>query len=72
MLLNSLFVFSLYQLLDLSTSEWGGSVFEQLGYGVILISCDWILRLIPLFSGRWEITQNFAENVTVPSFADSS
>jgi len=30
-----------------------GYVTDSWGYGVILISRDWILRLVPLFSGRW-------------------
>ena len=34
---------------------WG--CYKQLGYGVILISCDWILRLVPTFWGDKEISQ---------------
>ena len=46
--------------------------YEQLGYGVILISHDWILHLIPCFPGNDEITPNFAKNLMVPPFADLS
>ena len=27
--------------------------YEQLGYCVILISCDWIIHFVPQFFGRW-------------------
>ena len=27
--------------------------YEQLGYGVVLTSRDWILHIVPLFLGRW-------------------
>jgi len=38
------------------------------GYGVILLSRDWILRL----RGDGEIAPNFAKNLTVPLFSDLS
>jgi len=31
--------------------SWLG--YDELGYGVILISRDWIRRIVPLFLGRW-------------------
>ena len=48
----------------LYTTSWG--------YGVVLISRDWILRLILLFSEMGNLPPNFAENLTVPSFGELS
>jgi len=42
------------------------------GCGVILISRDWILPLVPLFSRDEKIAPNFAKNLTVPSFGEFS
>jgi len=55
--LSGYFFVSFLSLLMLSSQNQrmdGWSVFyEQLGFGVALISRDWIRRLVPLFSGRW-------------------
>jgi len=47
-----------------------GYVTNSWGYGVILISRDQILRRILLFWGDGEIAQNWAKNLTVPSFGE--
>ena len=52
-------------LLDLRAGDWTarGYVTNSWGYGVILISRDWIRRLVPLFSGDGEIAPNFGKKV---------
>jgi len=58
--------------LDPRNSEWTAREFfcEQLGYGVVLLSCDWYHRLVPLFLGRSGNCPIFRQkNVTVPLFA---
>ena len=50
------------QCMDTSwTNSWG--------YGVVLVSHDWILHLVPL-EGHGEIAPNFAKNLMVPLFTD--
>jgi len=44
--------------------------YEQLGYGVILISCDWIIHFVPQFLGDGEIAPLLAKNLTMPSFGE--
>ena len=39
-------------------------------YVVVLISRDWILRLVPNIRGDWDIARNFAKNLTVLSFGE--
>jgi len=55
-LLISLFFQLFKQPLDLSASEWMAReyVMNSWGYGVILISRDWILCLFALFFGEME------------------
>jgi len=56
----------------LRTSEWTAREYVTNSWerGVILISRDWILRLVSLFSGKWgEIVLHFAKKtLMVPSF----
>jgi len=42
---------------------------ERLGYGVILISSDWICRLVPYFHTDAEIAPNFAKISRCPHLA---
>jgi len=56
-----MFIFFLYWLLDFRTSEWTAREYFLIswGYGVILISDDWIRLLVPLFWGDAEIAPKF-------------
>jgi len=58
-----LFLFFLYQPLNRPASEWMARkcFTNSWGYGVVLISRDWIHRLIPCFYGDGEIAPNLAQ-----------
>ena len=45
-------------------------VTDSLGYGVILLSHDWILRLVHLFCRDGEIAPNCVKTLTMPSFGE--
>jgi len=64
---------STLQILEKQRMDGSWVCYEQLGGGgVVVISHDWILHLVPYFQGYGEIAPNFAENLTVPSFGKLS
>jgi len=54
----------LYYPLDLRTSEWTarGYVTDSWGYGVLLISRDWIFHIVPVF-GEMEKLPQISPNI---------
>jgi len=67
--LSGYFFVSFLSLLMLSSQNQrmdGSSVFyEQLGFGVALISRDWFVASFPYFRGDGQIAPNFAEKCDV-------
>ena len=57
LLFISLFFFFVSPLVSESANGLLVRMLQTVGYSVILISCDWILRLVPTFRGDKEISQ---------------
>ena len=60
--------------LDLRTSKWTTCVYvtNSYWYVIVLISHNWIFRLVPYFWGDGEIAPYLAKKLTVPSYGELS
>ena len=58
-----LFISLFFSILTLRFRTSEGRLVGSWGYSVVLISRDWILRLVPLFSGRWANFPEFCQKL---------